>query len=273
MTNELAKNIASYRKRSKLTQEELANKLNISFQAISKWENAQSMPDISILGDLAAALDTDIDSLMGYPYSRKRISYYEDKYGGDDYYWGLVPSDMCFEVMKLVPPDKRRRVLDIGCGEGRNAVFFARNGYQVDAFDIADSGVEKTKRLAERCGTYVHAFKANLLDYRLETEYDIVFSTGVLHYIPEDARHEILSDYRQHTVADGLHALNVFVRKPFIGASPENESNACLWRTGELAGYYADWLVHDMSEIIFDCLSSGIPHKHCIDRIVARRVV
>lgn len=168
MLAELSKNIASYRKRLKMTQEELARKLNVSFQAVSKWETGQSMPDISLLSDIAVALESDINGLMGYSHTRKKVSYYEEEYVTDSYYWGLAPSHMCYEVMKICPPIRKLRVLDIGCGEGKDAVFFARNGYIVDAFDIAIVGVEKTKYLADEMGVSVNAFQANLLDYRLE---------------------------------------------------------------------------------------------------------
>ena len=42
----LAANIQKYRKKCGLTQEELANKLGVTFQAVSKWENAKTAPDI-----------------------------------------------------------------------------------------------------------------------------------------------------------------------------------------------------------------------------------
>ena len=54
---------------------------------------------------------------------------YDEKYAQPSYYWGVRPSAISFEVLKKLPPDRRVRLLDIGCGEGRNAVFFARNGY------------------------------------------------------------------------------------------------------------------------------------------------
>lgn len=53
MKETLARNISIYRKEKGLTQEELAKKLGLSFQAVSKWENAQSMPDLTLLPQLS----------------------------------------------------------------------------------------------------------------------------------------------------------------------------------------------------------------------------
>ena len=133
-------------------------------------------------------------------------------YGLSSYYWGLAPSHMCYKVMQICPPIRKLRVLDIGCGEGKDAVFFARNGYIVDAFDIAIMGIEKTKRLADKIGVHINAFQANLLDYRLEHQYDIIFSSGLFHYIPVDIRNQLISDYQEHTAPNGIHSLNVFVK-------------------------------------------------------------
>ena len=53
MNETLGQRIARLRKEKKLTQEDLAKKFNVTTQAISKWENDLSAPDISILKELA----------------------------------------------------------------------------------------------------------------------------------------------------------------------------------------------------------------------------
>lgn len=58
--------IMNKRKLLGLTQQALATKLNVSFQAISKWENGTSCPEIDLLPKLASTLQTSIDSLLGY---------------------------------------------------------------------------------------------------------------------------------------------------------------------------------------------------------------
>lgn len=62
--NKVGKYIKELRKSKGMTQKELAEKLFISFQAISKWENGESLPDTSILLDLASELDTNVNLLL-----------------------------------------------------------------------------------------------------------------------------------------------------------------------------------------------------------------
>lgn len=64
MEKTLGTRIAALRKEKGLTQEELAEKLGVSSQAVSKWENDLSCPDIMLLPRLAEIFDTTVDELL-----------------------------------------------------------------------------------------------------------------------------------------------------------------------------------------------------------------
>lgn len=61
----LSERIGTLRKESKLTQEQLAKRLGVTSQAVSKWENEQSCPDVSLLPQLADIFRVSIDELFG----------------------------------------------------------------------------------------------------------------------------------------------------------------------------------------------------------------
>ena len=61
----LKDNIKTFRKSKGLSQEELAIKLNVVRQTISKWEQGLSVPDSELLVSLADALDTQVSILLG----------------------------------------------------------------------------------------------------------------------------------------------------------------------------------------------------------------
>lgn len=60
----LAMNIQKYRKKRGLTQEQIAENLGVTFQAVSKWENAKSAPDILFLPKIAELFECSIDELF-----------------------------------------------------------------------------------------------------------------------------------------------------------------------------------------------------------------
>lgn len=73
MEIKLAKNILRLRKCRGLTQEQLAQLLNVSVGAVSKWENGNNRPDIEILPILADVLQVSIDALIGYEKAYKNL--------------------------------------------------------------------------------------------------------------------------------------------------------------------------------------------------------
>ena len=69
----LNENIKRIRKSKGLSQEELAIKLNVVRQTVSKWENGLSVPDSSMLIMLADELDTTVSELLGEPIAEPTI--------------------------------------------------------------------------------------------------------------------------------------------------------------------------------------------------------
>jgi tellurite methyltransferase len=196
---------------------------------------------------------------------------HDERYNQAGYYWRTRPSEICFRVLRLLPPERPLKLLDIGFGEGRNAVFFARNGYRVTAFDSSPKGVEKTKQTAEQAGVKIDVFEADINQFRLTENFDILFSTGVLQYVPPGLRPDLFQNYHKFTSPAGLNVFSVFVSKPFIARAPDAEETAHLWISGEILTYSRDWRIEFCTEEIFDCMSSGVPHQHAINRIIARK--
>jgi tellurite methyltransferase len=203
----------------------------------------------------------------------KKENPYDQRYEAEEYYWGKQPSAICDRIIEIIKPSSnyRPKLLDLGCGEGRNAVYFAKHGFDVIALDASLPGLQKTERYAWEVGVNVKTIQADIVSYQLKDTYDVIFSTGTLQYLPPDVRKRHYQNYKTHTSLNGINTLSVFVKKPFIARAPDAEEASYPYRSGELMSYYWDWEIVWCTEEIFDCMSSGIPHKHAVNRIIARR--
>jgi len=97
---------------------------------------------------------------------------WNDRFGKREFALGKEPNPFLKKHIRLLP---KGRALDIASGEGRNAVFLAQNGFEVDAVDISEKGVRKAKKLAREKGVKMNTFLVDLDQYPIEKErYDLI---------------------------------------------------------------------------------------------------
>ena len=193
-------------------------------------------------------------------------------YDSDEYYWGLEPASFLDDLIQVTgKKPSELRVLDIGCGEGKDAVYMAECGCKVSAFDITESGIRKTKMLAEKRGVEIDAFVADINELHLNEQYDLIYSTGTIQYLFDERIEPFFEHLKEITAGGGYVYFNVFVDKPFLPLPPDWDKEEKMWKTGQLFTRLADWEIIRMDEIFLDCNSSGIPHVHCMDTVIAKR--
>lgn len=272
--NILSEQIYTLRKRMKLTQESVSAKLGVTPQSISRWENGQSRPDVDMLPKIAAFFDVSIDALFGYRADNLRVAGYEKNYKLHEANWGDGVKRLELKILKFLPPTKPRSILIAGCGEGHSAIFFARNGYIVSACDTVDKNLKTAKELSEKAGLKINFFNADILNYEIETKFDIILLGGSIQYIPTNERARIFKMIQAQTKKGGLNVATVVVNKKFVPPAPDWDENSHLYETAELFSYYgANWKLELMEESYIDCGGKDIPkHQHCIDQLIARKI-
>lgn len=194
--------------------------------------------------------------------------FYDEKYAAEESYWGRQPSSMARILFQRHLPGEDEKLFDIGSGEGRDSIFFARNGYHVTAFDSSAEAVRKSMTWADEEGLSIGFFQADINTHRIQEFYDVIFSSGALHYIPPNLREEIVSNYKRFTTAGGIHAHMVPIHKPFIPTDPQADEQEQAWRSGEILTYYHDWKIEFFIEEIVDDIKSE--YKFAFNRLIAR---
>ncbi len=90
---------------------------------------------------------------------------WDQRYAGSGLVWTAEPNRFVVAEVQDISPG---RALDLGAGEGRNAVWLAARGWRVTAVDFSAVGLDKARRLARERGVQVDWVHADLLGYRPE---------------------------------------------------------------------------------------------------------
>jgi SAM-dependent methyltransferase len=97
---------------------------------------------------------------------------WDERFKGKEFAFGKEANPFLKRHIALLPKGK---ALDIATGEGRNAIFLAQNGFDVEAVDISKMGLRKARKLAKEMGVKIHTFYADLDTYQIKKgQYDLI---------------------------------------------------------------------------------------------------
>jgi 2-polyprenyl-3-methyl-5-hydroxy-6-metoxy-1,4-benzoquinol methylase len=108
---------------------------------------------------------------------------------------------------------QRGEALDLGCGQGRDALFLASAGFRVTAIDVSQVGVTQMLAEAQQRGIDVNGIVADFYAVGIERNYDLILFNSILHFEKPDRDKELrlLTNAASHVKPNGL--LCIFVHK------------------------------------------------------------
>ncbi|MBE6759628.1 MAG: methyltransferase domain-containing protein [Ruminococcaceae bacterium] len=200
------------------------------------------------------------------------VPFWEKTYQDDSTVtFSMQPNATVVEFGHLL--DRQANILEAGCGEGQNAVYLARQGFQnVDAFDISENGIAKLRRICGASDVSLNAFVADLTTYRFDKAYDLVMCFGTLHFVGRDDWRGFITRAKENTRIGGIHIMQIFTDT--VPASDDIAPFAVgLAKDGEIRELYSDWEILQFKSYVFEDEHPGVPkHLHASNKIAARRV-
>lgn len=99
---------------------------------------------------------------------------------------------------------KRGRVLDLGCGQGRDSLFLSSIGFTVTAVDSSKIGVEQMMSKVEEQGLEIQGIVADVLTLDLDGRYDVILFDMLLHSFEKEQQSKILKTFSSFLQDDGI---------------------------------------------------------------------
>lgn len=188
--------IAQLRRRKGMTQQELGERLGVTCQSVSKWENRLTMPDIALLPELSRLFEVSVDEILGL---KPLADEYQAAESGNREYWSkkadflqhsrklLWNTDYLeFLVQKVWRLNQPVTVLDCGCGFGflgLQLLMVLPRGSRYTGIDFSEELLEIGRELFEKEHLQGEFLTTDIYDYNPVKRYDLVISQAVLRHV------------------------------------------------------------------------------------------
>jgi cyclopropane fatty-acyl-phospholipid synthase-like methyltransferase len=199
---------------------------------------------------------------------------YEDGYRDCSCFWGTEPGSLIKKLAEFIGTLNNLNVLDVGCGEGKNAVYLASRGATVLAVDISMTAITNGRRYFPEFESITWKV-ADVLDLRLEVHtFDIVIAYGLFHCLSSaDDVAKLINRLQAATKNGGFHVVCCFNSR-YQDLSAHPGFNPILLSHQHIISYYKDWdLLHSSdSDLVETHPHNRIEHCHSMTRFIARRI-
>jgi SAM-dependent methyltransferase len=124
-------------------------------------------------------------------------------------------------LQKAVTQRKEKGLaLDIGCGAGSNAIYLAKQGYNVTGIDFIDKALEYARSRATQEDVQIELLKADILKWDCDNNFDLILDYGCLHGMRGEERLTYRKRLLNWLVSDGDYVLSHFEKRHFLDWRP-----------------------------------------------------
>jgi 2-polyprenyl-3-methyl-5-hydroxy-6-metoxy-1,4-benzoquinol methylase len=175
-------------------------------------------------------------------------------------------------LLSALAKRKRGLALDLGAGEGAEAIRLARMGYEVDAVEASAVGAEKIEMFARQAHVHVNVLHEDVRIFQPIQQYDVIICNGLLNYIEDKA--SILKKMQLHTRVEGYNLVSVFTNYTPVPECHQVIDVYCDQEEGAVTSLYHEW--HHLDFLLernkLDISHPGFPsHHHSMLKILAQK--
>lgn len=194
--------------------------------------------------------------------------FWNGKFSKADYFYGTKANEFLASNISLLKNHKK--LLCLGEGEGRNALFFAKNNFEVSAIDASNLGLEKLENRAKKEKLDIKTVCMDLNDWIVLEKYDVIVAS-YLHMFRNE-REELFRKIENSLNSNGYFIGEFFSTKQLEFSSGGPKDLDLLYTIEDFSNYFNLCKKNITEEIVV--LNEGIGHQGeaCVIRVVIQKI-
>ena len=151
------------------------------------------------------------------------------------------------EILAATPYLQGGRALDVGCGQGRNALYLSQHGFEVDAWDVNPSNLQKLEQIiqSEQIDNIQVQQRDLNADQSITGRYDFICCTVVMMFLEAQTVKPLIAQMQQATNVNGF---NLIVCAMDTDDIPAQSDFPFTFKAGELSALYEGWNIVKYNE-------------------------
>ena len=198
--------------------------------------------------------------------------YYDSVYKDNPNFCGQKPNRLLIEILKKKPEGEE--ALDLGCGQGRDSFYLAKNDFSVTAVDNSKIAISQLREEATRKKLKnIHAVYKDIAKFEIEPDkFSIINCHNALQFLPKKNALSVIESIKKNILPGGFVILASFTAK-----NPPSKRRHCHFESGEMKELFSDSdfkIIRHFEGSILDQghIGQPEPHQHGIVEIIARKI-
>lgn len=193
--------------------------------------------------------------------------FWNSKFSREGFLYGLKPNSYIASKVKSFPRDAK--VLCLGEGEGRNAIFLAKRGCDVTAIDASDIGLKKLEQRAKEENLNIKTICMDLNDWEANEKYDVIVAS-YLHMYKEE-RAKLFENIDDSLSIDGIFIGEFFSVKQLSYSSGGPKDEDLLYTTDDFNRYFSLYENEIKEQVTILDEGKGHQGEACVIRVLVQK--
>lgn len=193
--------------------------------------------------------------------------FWNSKFLREGFLYGLKPNSFIASKVKSFP--KNAKILCLGEGEGRNAIFLAKRGFEVSAIDASDIGLKKLEQRAFEENLNIKTICMDLNEWEAQGKYDVIVASYLHMY--KDERAKLFENIDDSLSIDGIFLGEFFSVKQLAYNSGGPKDEDLLYETDDFNRHFSLYENEIKEQVTILDEGKGHQGEACVIRVLVKK--